>query len=185
MGRALTRGERDMLLPIFGTTIPYERVKCDVNSHNFGGAGNSITPTGNPYFSAQIYTSDFSADNVPLNAKRVFIHELMHVWQFYHRVNVTQEAVYLFFKCKCDYARAYDYRDQLKTTKDPARFNIEQQADIIADYWLEREVAKLPDSAGSTVNLNDFLPFLAAIRQPYHIPRMEDNAMVETRHETW
>ncbi len=127
MKRRLTSSEAEFLYPIFRSTLPYRRIVCDINSGNVGGQRNSITPTGNPFFSVHVYCNDFAADSVPFDSKWVFVHELTHVWQYYHQVNLVFSAIGLFVSnIKCGYGAAYPY--DLKSSKDLSGFNIEQQA---------------------------------------------------------
>ena len=85
--RSITAGEIALLQPIFGLTLPYDNQTVDTNDYNVGGANNSITPNGIPYFSNSIFVADFSDSAVPAGSKWVFIHEFTHVWQVYHGTN--------------------------------------------------------------------------------------------------
>ena len=172
MSRQLTPGERDSLLwPIFGPTLPYQRIRCHVNRLRLGGRGNSIAPMGNPYFAPLIYCQDFSNESkdlygnpeVSLRQKSIFIHELTHVWQHYHGVNVVKSAVLLFVRCRCRYKNAYAY--SLSTRKTFAQYNIEQQAEIVADYWGITELIKRPTHRALTARLPEFAQCLETIRQ--------------------
>ena len=82
-GRRITEGEIKLLQPVFRDTLPYSRILC----YTMAGA-RSITPTGNPYFARSIYFDDFSKiPSAHPNRNRAlwnFVHELTHVWQYYH-----------------------------------------------------------------------------------------------------
>jgi hypothetical protein len=133
MGRRITEGEFKLLQPVFRDTLPYSRILC----YTMAG-GISITPTGNPYFARAIYFDDFSniPDSVGSNKKAAaqwtFVHELTHVWQYYHGINVLRKAICVA-NLPGPYAEAYKYH--LAKRQPFLSYNIEQQAAIVADYW--------------------------------------------------
>jgi type VI secretion system secreted protein VgrG len=172
LARPLTLGEKESLLwPIFGPTLPYDRIRCGVNYFRLGGRGNSIAPMGNPYFSSLVYCDDFSDESkdshgnlkVSLKQKWIFIHEFTHVWQHYHGANVIRSAAMLFVRCRGRYKNAYTY--SLSPEKAFAQFNIEQQAEIIADYWQLTEMMKKPTHRALKARLPEFAESLEAIRR--------------------
>jgi hypothetical protein len=131
MARNLTNSEIKLLTPVYQNTLRYPWIECDVNVMNVGGKSNSITPGGKAYFSTQIYCDDFSKAN-PWD-QWVFVHEMMHVWQWGHGVYPVYAAIGIFLQTPDDYAKAYPY--DLTPGKSLKAFNIEQQASIVADYW--------------------------------------------------
>ena len=128
--RRITAGERQLLRSVFEQTLPYEGLEVDTNDGNWGGKGNSITPQGIPYFSTEIFCSDFSAADTD---KSTFIHEFMHVWQFYHGVHKVLGFLSQGIRTLGDYDKAYPY--DLSDSNDLLDFNFEQQAAIIEDFW--------------------------------------------------
>lgn len=130
MARHLTGEEIHILEPVFKDTLKYHSISCTINKLNIGGVGNSITPAGIPYFSKLIYCADFSKAG---DADQwVFVHEMMHVWQWQHGTYVVNEAIGVAITHR-DYATAYPY--DLVSGKKLTDYNIEQQAAIVADYW--------------------------------------------------
>jgi hypothetical protein len=142
--RGLTCGELTLLQNVYGlNTLPLINQQISTNDGNWGGAGNSITPRGTPYYSNQIFVSDFSAVNVAstsrdsnslLNSDKVwtFVHEFGHVWQFLYGPP-PWVAFLLNPQYWANYPAAYPYN--LNTSPSLFNFNIEQAASIIADYW--------------------------------------------------
>src|SRR5262249_38594263 len=126
--RRITDGERGLLRSA-EETLPYGSLEVTTNVGNIGGETNSITPGGIPMFATGIWCADFSA---PGEGKSTFIHEFMHVWQFYHGITKLS-AIWLFARHLGDYERAYPY--DLSDSDDVTDFNIEQQAAIIEDFW--------------------------------------------------
>ncbi|WP_436893014.1 vgr related protein [Siccibacter turicensis] len=124
--RALTQGEIRLGQQAFGQSINYRAVTLFRGSYLPFGLQNSNTamaPDGNIYF-INDYHPDFSVSS--LNAKHLFIHEMMHVWQHQHGYAVRTRGMFSGF-------RSYYYDlDNLPLHAYP----LEQQACIIADYWL-------------------------------------------------
>lgn len=135
--RYITTGERHLLVPVFEETLPYEQLKVTANFGNWGGEDNSITPNGIPHYATKIWCADFSdATTATKGDRATFIHEFVHVWQYYHGYEVTKplEAIGLFARYRGDYQpKAYYY--DLSDEDDFTDFNIEQQASIIEDWW--------------------------------------------------
>jgi hypothetical protein len=127
-GRKLTGGEKEMVHPIFANAIRYEAVRIhDTPAPSLMGAFQpedvAITPNGQIYFHEKRYESDFSeAKNK--NDRLWFVHEMVHVWQNHLGYNVVANALRL---------PSYEYTlDEKKRFCD---YNMEQQGDIIADYY--------------------------------------------------
>jgi len=135
--RKLTLGEIAMARLVFGDAIRY----ADVEIHEHGywlffglqGSRTAVAPNGNIYLPKPIYSADFSLvteiDDSPTREQRraLFVHEMTHVWQFQlgyplkrvrgPRPNMT-------------------YRYTLELDKRLSDYNMEQQGDILADYFL-------------------------------------------------
>ncbi len=132
--RSITSGERGLLRSVFEETLPYASLRVDTNDHNLGGKTNSITPEEIPYFSTTIWCADFSDATVDIGDKSIFIHEFMHVWQFYHGVHKALGFVWQGLRHIRNYEDVYPY--DLSDSSDLLDFNFEQQAAIIQDFWL-------------------------------------------------
>ena len=91
---------------VFEETLPYQGLEVDTNDGNWGGKDNSITPEEIPYFSTQIFCPDFS---VATADRSTFIHEFMHVWQFYHGVHKVLGFLSQAIRHPGDYDKAYPY----------------------------------------------------------------------------
>lgn len=134
--RPLTAGERAMAESIFKRSIDYYAAKI----HNHGclpfGLQNdytAMTPNGQMYFNSPLYEQDYSVSSF---YKALFIHEMTHVWQHQHGYHVQSNAIKLQIAFGFDYAAAYDYsKDVGNTSKTLPDFNMEQQAQIIEDYF--------------------------------------------------
>jgi hypothetical protein len=120
--------------------LPYDSIVCKVNVKNIGGVYNSITPSGVPYFSKTVYCADFSKAND--QDQWVFVHEMAHVWQWYHGIYPVVQAIGIFIEEGGSYLNAYPYT--LLAGRKFLDYNIEQQASIVADYWIRVAGKSLP-----------------------------------------
>jgi hypothetical protein len=161
--RHLTAGERGLLISIFEVTLPYEGLQVDTNDGNWGGKDNSITPNEIPHFSTEIFCPDFSASTVSKDDKGTFIHEFMHVWQFYHGVHKVLGFLSQAIRHPTDYDKAYPY--DLSDSTDILDFNFEQQAAIIEDFWRVNEGERALRNIGRLkVQKADYYPYAEQVR---------------------
>lgn len=127
--RLMTPGEIIMAKEIFGRTITWHRIWVHCESYlPFGLQGKHVgmSPNGEIYFRKQEYLSDFSNIN-DYPKQHMFIHELAHVWQHQHGQWVRLRGAFSW---------AANYTYDFTKTKILTDYSLEQQASIIADYWL-------------------------------------------------
>lgn len=174
MEHRLNGPEKSLLYTVFKSTLPYDRIVCKINTANVGGVSNSITPTGTPYFSSKVYCGDFSKDSVSADIKWVFFHEMTHVWQYYHRTNVLTSAVGIAIVTRGDYESGYPY--SLRPARQLSGFNIEQQAAIVADYWIMTQSGMPVYNTDSTPKVSEYFDLIAELRNSGlpHIPSVSD-----------
>jgi hypothetical protein len=160
--RSITTGERTLLRSIFEETLPYESLEVSVNELNLGGEDNSITPGNLPMFSDKIWCADFTDTTTVSKADRgTFVHELTHVWQYYHGITKLS-AIWLAVRHLGDYQLAYPY--DLSAYDDLVDFNIEQQAAIIEDWW-RVTVGMLPiNNIGVDKSLSSYNRYVDQVR---------------------
>ena len=158
--RPLTGNEKKLLKPLFKGMLPYDRIFCDVNEDNLGGEWNSITLKGRPLFSTHVICADFSKT---IDAYQwIFVHELSHVWQWYHGINKVWGGIVAGAPQIVNgktYEDAYPY--SLRTNTRFMAYNIEQQASIIADYWYFVTKSQLPPknilrNIDANINVSDY-----------------------------
>lgn len=131
--RLLTQGEITLAHEMFGGAIAYNRVwvHCDsylpfgLQAQNYG-----MAPNGELYFRKNLYEEDFSEIAVPTESKHLYIHEMVHVWQHQRGMWVRTRGLFSW---------ASDYTYTLHANKKLKDYAMEQQACIIADYWLWRK----------------------------------------------
>ena len=133
IARSLTAGEIALLTSVYGTTIPYAKVKVhNEKAYFFQPDDTAMTPDGEIYFPPKHYQADFSAAS--LSGQAWFVHEGAHLYQFYSlRWNV---------KFRGTFDRNYNYKlDPKKRFQD---YGLEAQGSIASDYFQLR--------SGSTIS---------------------------------
>lgn len=127
--RRMTLGEIRMARRVFSDSIVYSRVWIHCDSYlpfRLQKQNYAMTPNGELWYRKPMYKEDFSAHSVFIEDKYVFIHELGHVWQH-------QNGQWVRMRGAFSWAATYTYRlDKDKLTD----YSLEQQASILADYWL-------------------------------------------------
>lgn len=133
--RRLTSGEISLARSVFEDTITYYKVWVHNDSYlsaKIQGARTAMTPNGEMYYPDDVYSPDFSSAATPgpyetvAMASHLFIHEMTHVWQY--------EKGYLV-KLHGLASGMVDYHYDLNL-KSLGSYGMEQQASIVADYWL-------------------------------------------------
>jgi hypothetical protein len=131
--RPLTPGEVALCETVFGPNkinVNFDIVRIYHESYlPFGAQPNDVAmaPNGNIYFdpAGTLYEADFSTSSI--HSKALLIHEMTHVWQHQKGVNVVAKGMV---------QREYKY---LPLTGKPfSDYNIEQQGDIVRDYFYLR-----------------------------------------------
>lgn len=133
--RGLTVGEIGMARAVFGDAIDYQAVKV----HNGGywlfagmqDKDTAVTPNGEMYWPAEHYRENFLHSDY--GDQHWFMHEMAHVWQYQMGYPVVVEGMALHAK-KIRGIDPYDYT--LMPGTRLCQYNMEQQANILSDYYL-------------------------------------------------
>lgn len=134
--RTLTSGEVTLAKRVFKDSIDYSTVKVHNEKYLPIQPNNSgMTPNGEIYVAgAEAYFADYSSTDDPY-LRAFFVHEMTHVWQYQLKIlNPISSAIAESFRNFFDYPKAYDY--ELAPAKDLLAYRIEQQAQIVEDYYL-------------------------------------------------
>jgi hypothetical protein len=150
--RRLTDGERDLAAQVFGDSLDAGRVRLLAipfwNRAFVAGGGLIVWPI-------RAMRPDFAAPDAQVAEQAVFVHELVHVWQAQHGLNL------LFAKLRAGdgpAAYAYDLADRPRF----ATLNLEQQAMVVEDAFRRLHGAAAPHAAlAYAAVLEDSLPDLA------------------------
>jgi len=121
--RVLSQKEITLAKSIFGDNLNYELIRWDKKAF-FGAKTNKIA-----------YVSFHTINSWGNLRKDIFIHELVHIWQYEQlgavyipRALAAQNTKEGYNYGGLDRLKKYEY-------KGLSAFNLEQQADIIADYF--------------------------------------------------
>jgi hypothetical protein len=149
-GRPLTPGEIALAMPLFGGSFDFDRVRIHQHKYFlFHGANNTMTPNGEMYFHPESghYCEDFSdpgerPDRYESLA-HLFIHELTHAWQHQHGTSMLVKGLFIHMFHQPgvilnrwfgrEFYNAYAY--ELMPDRRFSSYNIEQQAEIVADSF--------------------------------------------------
>jgi hypothetical protein len=152
--RPLTPGEVEMARSVFGDTIPLEKVRVD-ESARIGCRRWHV-----------IYVSFFTINAWGKFHPEILIHELVHVWQYLNMGSIyIPRALYAQTT-----AEGYNYggvpalKDCLRRGGSLRDFNLEQQADIISDYFCIREGRQPRWGTGGPGDLPVYEKFVREIR---------------------
>ena len=130
--RGLTAGEIELARLVFKDSIDYSRVKVHRGGWwgLFGFQNTAVTPNGEMYFPdhLDLYSDDFSA-GVLHRYKALFFHEMAHVWQYQLGYPVKREGAKISWSDD-------SYRYEVGGGTILSQFNMEQQAEIISDYYI-------------------------------------------------
>jgi type VI secretion system secreted protein VgrG len=132
--RLLTKGEIAMLRKIFKDSLNYSIVKIHNRKWKFFQNSNyAMAPYGELYDPRERFIADYSTEE---EANQIlFIHEMMHVWQYQQGYNVFWAGLYrwpLYLG-----GRIYKYRFEGEG-KDFFEYGFEQQAEIVSHYYGEK-----------------------------------------------
>lgn len=126
--------ERALAAAVFQNALDYERIRIHDDKYIFFQATNVLmTPNGEIYAPGAMYRKDYAAEE--LNYRELFIHELAHVWQYQIGVlNPKLSGLFEFVRNGFNYSKAYRY--VLESGLDLIDYGMEQQAAMVADYFL-------------------------------------------------
>ncbi|MFV3308590.1 PAAR domain-containing protein [Pseudomonas sp. NY15181] len=131
--RALTSGEIAMARSVFKDSIDYSQVKIHHGGWwlFLGFQNTAVTPNGELYFpnSTGFYRDDFSNTSNDRD-KALFMHEMVHAWQYQMGYWVKWNSLWVTSRGPS----AYEY--QLNSDGKLSNYNMEQQGDIVSDYFI-------------------------------------------------
>jgi hypothetical protein len=159
--RPLTTGEKTLLRSVFANTLSYDDQYVGRNDGEVGGPWNSYTPGYLPNMAVRLWSWDYSRES-PIDAA-VFVHEMTHVWQSGHGSHNAVRGIYLWLRYDHiwgDYDNSYHY--DLDSSSSFDSFNMEQQAQIIQDYYrvLKGFAPEPGNNVGTRKSLSDYLPYV-------------------------
>lgn len=137
--RFLTEGERTLARHIFADGLNLDSVT--VCACRWILPGYACSPNGHIYFHVRDWRDDFS--QADLTQQAWLIHELTHVWQVQQGIAVFRKALF---------NRRYRY--MLEKGKHFLQYGVEQQAQMVQDYFIRSRRGQACD------DLAQCIPFL-------------------------
>jgi len=140
--RPLRDGEKFLARLVFGNAIPLELVRIDESAH-IGTRSTGI-----------VYVSGFTINSWGPFPEAILIHELVHVWQY-----CQQGAPYIPRALRAQRTpMGYNYGglNALQRASHISEFNLEQQGDLVMDYFLllqDRKASWAPEAKEEDLNL--------------------------------
>lgn len=132
--RPLTSGELSMARSLFKDSVDYARVRVHNEEYLPFGLqpdNTAMTPNGEMYFNPDFYKADFSVD---ARDRHWFMHEMVHVWQ--HQLGYWVRLHGMLLHPGTLWGLLGDpYVYEFKAGSKLQDFNMEQQGDILADYF--------------------------------------------------
>lgn len=138
--RSLTVGEKKLAKSIFSDGLDLEGIR--IVAHRLILKHYAMSLNGHIYFHPADWCEDFSQRS--LAQQSWLIHELTHVWQIQQGIAVLRKAIF---------DRQYNY--VLEQGKQFLHYGIEQQAQMVQDYFLRKAQGR------SCTAYEDCIPFLA------------------------
>ena len=91
----------------------------------------------------------------------MFVHEMVHVWQWGHGRHNMLRGLYLGIKYD-PYEDSYKYK--LESSNSLNYFNMEQEAAIIEDYYRVYRGLSPENNEGTRTDLIDYAPYVAQLK---------------------
>lgn len=137
--RHLTADEIMLAESYFGHRIRYRDVKIFNRAWMgiFGHDYDAVTPNGNIYMSDATQRRRNFAQPDDIYSRRIFIHEMTHVAQHQRGMNVPEQALRAYVRSAFNYRATYMY--SLTPDAPYGKMNLEQQAEVMADYFSLRD----------------------------------------------
>ena len=173
--RPLTPGEIAMAGTLFRDAVNYKKVKVHHGGWwlFLGMQNTAVTPNGEMYYpaSTKYYRDDFSNTDDDRD-KALFMHEMTHVWQ--HQLGYSVKRKGMTVTSRGEAA----YRYILTENGVFSDYNMEQQGEIVSDYylicvlgnprrvWNGANVSKSPDLLATTLE-----SFLENPADKAHLPK--------------
>ncbi|RZT38459.1 hypothetical protein [Cupriavidus agavae] len=142
--RPLTPAEIALARQVFADAVDYASVVVHRRNFVFWQGGRYIvTPNGQIYLGRKLrWIDDFSQGGLALQA--LFIHEMTHVWQYQRGVNVLWRGAWEQVR---HFLGFNQYRYRLERGKALSDYKLEQQGDILRDFFLSRHGQSAPYGA--------------------------------------
>lgn len=142
--RRLTDGEIALAQSVYQSSLNYDRIRIHKGRliPFFQNGKIAMSPFGTMHFPPDLYVDDFSQGSI--TKQHLFIHEMAHIWQYQLGLTLWLDGAILSAKGGYRGNVCYAYDDWSKSCEQFNQFNMEQQADLIADWFVFQHTRKNP-----------------------------------------
>jgi hypothetical protein len=153
--RPLSPLERKLAESVFGNALQLDKICLDDRA-KIGCKKRKI-----------VYVSFFTVNAWGRIQPATFIHELVHIWQYQKMGAAYMTNALRAQKTKegYNYGGSKALKEAMEKRAKITDFNLEQQADIVADYYAIREGLKPVWGKGTSADLPAYQYFVAQIRE--------------------
>lgn len=134
--RKLTAGEIELAQTVYQNSLDYDKVRVHKGRFIplFQREKVAMSPFGTMHFPPALYEADFST---AIDTKQhLFIHEMAHIWQYQLGLRLWLDGIILTAKGGYRGNACYQYESHLTHCQHFSDLNMEQQADVIADWFI-------------------------------------------------
>ncbi|WP_324647233.1 hypothetical protein [Acinetobacter sp. MD2] len=133
--RHLTANEIQLAQRVFADQLDYTQVLIFNTPYlPWQPVGLFMAPTGALFVHPKNYKTDYSLESRAYQS--IFIHELAHIYQHQHHINVLLHGAVLQIGYYLSFKHYNPYHYQFKHKRPFHHYNIEQQAEIAKDIFL-------------------------------------------------
>lgn len=138
--RRLTEGEIVLAQTVYQNSLDYYKIRIHKGKFIplFQKDKIAMSPLGTMHFPPALYVSDFSVANKV--KQHLFIHEMAHIWQYQLGLNICLDGIILSLKGGYRTNACYAYNSYVSVFQQFNQFNMEQQADLIADWFIFKNI---------------------------------------------
>lgn len=142
--RRLTHGEIALAQSVYQGSLNYERIRIHKGKLIPYVQYDKIamSPFGTMHFPPALYVDDFSTAST--TKQHLFIHEMAHIWQYQLGLKLWLDGAILTLKGGYQNNQCYVYQNCVTELQHFSDFNMEQQADLIADWFVFRNTQNNP-----------------------------------------
>ena len=142
--RKLTLGEITLAQTVYQNSFNYDKIFIHKGRliPLFQNEKIAMSPFGTMHFPPALYVDDFSTASI--TKQHLFIHEMAHVWQYQLGLMTWLDGAILGMKGGYRGNACYAYSDRVGVCQRFNQFNMEQQADLIADWFIFKNTQNNP-----------------------------------------
>lgn len=142
--RRLTQGEIALAQSVYQSSLNYDKIRIHKGKliPYFQYNRVAMSPFGTMHFPRDLYVDDFS--QAEISKQHLFVHEMAHIWQHQLGLKLWLDGIILTAKGGYKANQCYAYEKWAANCEQFNQFNMEQQADLIADWFIFKHTQNNP-----------------------------------------